>query len=105
VVLAGLLVRGLLVLLVWLGFELWGPGGPVWPVRSFSLSGSCCFLLFASALQGWGPTAVVGAFLFLFFFGLLLFFGVLCGVEPLHAGVGMHLCYLPSLPRSISVIL
>jgi hypothetical protein len=50
VVLAGLLVRGLLVLFVWLGFTLWGPGGVVWPVCAFSLSSSCCFLLFDSAL-------------------------------------------------------
>jgi hypothetical protein len=104
-VLAGSLVRGLLVLFVWLRFTFWGPGGAVWPIHAFSMSGSCFFLLFASALQGWGPATVVGAFFFLFFFGLLLFFWVLCSVEPLHPGVSMHLCYFPSPPRSISVIL
>jgi hypothetical protein len=36
--------------------------------------GACYFILFDLALQGWGPAAVVGAFLFSFFFGLLLFF-------------------------------
>jgi hypothetical protein len=50
VVLAGSLVHGLLVLFVWLGFTLWGPRGAVRPVRAFSLSGACCFLLFDSAL-------------------------------------------------------
>ena len=64
--------------------------------------GACCFLLFDSALQGLGPVAVVGAFLF---FGLLLFFGALYNVHPLHPQVDMQLCYFPCLPRSISVLL
>jgi hypothetical protein len=36
--------------------------------------GPYCFLLFDSALQGWGAVMVVGDFLFSFLFGLLLFF-------------------------------
>jgi len=35
--------------------------------------GLCWFLFFDSTLQGWGVAAVVGAFFFLFSFGLLLF--------------------------------
>jgi hypothetical protein len=35
--------------------------------------GACCFLLFTSALQGWGPAPTVGAFFLLLL--LLLFFG------------------------------
>jgi hypothetical protein len=70
-----LLVRGLLVLFDWLGFMLWGPGGVVWPLHSFSLSSACFFLLFDSALQGWGPTVVVGAFLFLCFLDYYCFLG------------------------------
>jgi hypothetical protein len=35
--------------------------------------GACCFILFDSALQGLGPTPVLGAVFF--FFVLLLFFG------------------------------
>jgi hypothetical protein len=75
VVLVGSLVCGLLVLFVCLGFTLWGPGGAVQPVRAFSLSGACCFLLFDSALQSWGPMVVVGAFIFSFFLDYYCFLG------------------------------
>jgi len=75
VVPAGSLVHGLLVLFVWLGFTLWGPGGAVCPIHGFLLFGACCFLLFDSALQGWGPPMVVGAFLFSFFLDYYYFLG------------------------------
>jgi hypothetical protein len=61
--------------------------------------GACCFLLFDLALQGWGPASVVGA---VFFFFVIVFLA-LYGVQPLHPQVGMQLCCLPCLARSISI--
>jgi hypothetical protein len=44
--------------------------------------GACCFLLFDSALQGWGPAAVVGAFLFFFFLDYYCFLGCFTVFTP-----------------------
>jgi hypothetical protein len=41
--------------------------------------GACCFLLFTSALQGWGPAPTVGA---VFFLLLLLLFGCFTVFRP-----------------------
>jgi hypothetical protein len=61
--------------------------------------GACCFLLFDSTLQGWGPTPIVGDIFFIFI--IVIIFWALYGVHPLHPRVGMQLCYLPYLERSI----
>jgi hypothetical protein len=53
---------------------------------------ACCFLLFTSALQGWGPAPTVGVF---FFFSL-------CGVQVLHPRVDLRFCCLSCLAKSRS---
>jgi hypothetical protein len=52
---------------------------------------SCCFLLFALALQGWGPTSAVTAVFF-----------ALCGVQVLHPQVNLWFCRLSCLEKSRS---
>jgi hypothetical protein len=63
--------------------------------------GACCFLLFTSALQGWDHAPTVGAI----FFYIIIIFGALCGVHPLHPRVDMWFCYLSCLVRSRFVLL
>jgi hypothetical protein len=67
-----------------LGFVLWGPGVHFNLLVFSRWFGPCCFLLFDSALQGWGATMVVGAFLFSFFLDCYCLFGVIYGVQRLH---------------------
>jgi hypothetical protein len=64
--------------------------------------GPCWFLFFDSALQDWGATTVVG---FFFFWIVIVLFGVLYGVQPLHPPLDMQLFYFPCLSESRSVIL
>jgi hypothetical protein len=47
--------------------------------------GACCFLLFDSTFQGWGPATMVGAFLL----DYSCFFGTLYDVQPLHPQIDM----------------
>jgi hypothetical protein len=84
VVLVGLFVLGLLVMFLWLEFTLWGMGVQFVMFLLSRWFGACCFLFFDSVLQGCSPVAVVGDFIFYFIFGLLLFFGALYDVQPLH---------------------
>jgi hypothetical protein len=51
----------------------------------------CCFLLFASTLQGWGPMPAVGIVLF-----------ALCGVQVLHPQVDLWFSHLSCLAKSRS---
>jgi hypothetical protein len=82
VVLASLLVRGLLVVFVWLEFTLWGPGVQFGLFVLSCWFGSCCFLLFDLALQGWDLALMVGPIFF--FFWIIIFLGALYDVHPLH---------------------
>jgi hypothetical protein len=75
VVLVGSLVHGLLVLFIWLRFMLWVPRGEVQPIRAFSLSGYCFFLLFSSAL-GLGSNGSGWRFYFFNFFPIIIVFWV-----------------------------
>jgi hypothetical protein len=67
--------------------------------------GACCFILFDSALQGWGPAPVAGDIYIYIFCIVIVFFLALYGVHPLHPQVDMQLCYFPCLARSISIFL
>jgi hypothetical protein len=106
-VLAGSLVRGFVG--CWFYLFGWGLRFGALGVQFsmfviFGCFGPCCFLLFDSALQGWGAVAVVGDFLFSFFLDYYCFLGVLYSVQPLHPRVDMQLCYFPCLSRPIFVI-
>jgi hypothetical protein len=88
VVLAGSLVCGLVVLFVWLRFTLWGPGVHfILFVLSQCLVLALFFCLFWPCRVGVHPRWL--ELFFSFFFGLLLFFGVLYDVRPLHPGIDM----------------
>jgi hypothetical protein len=108
-----LLARWFLLVRWFVGFRfyLFGPG---LHFRAFGVQfnmfvlsrwfGACCFLLFDSALQGWGPAPMVGAF-FLFFLDCYCFLGRFtvfspcthewtcsCAIFPFYRGQYLFYC-------------